>query len=82
MIILNIRNAQQSGKETEQILQAINHKDFSLFPDKKQNDPLKQKAVDLYYQEKEKYRCIVVQDSVRKYSESAGHRYHDTKREY
>ncbi|AQW91510.1 histidine kinase [Elizabethkingia anophelis] len=54
MIILNIRNAQQSGKETEQILQAINHKDFSLFPDKKQNDPLKQKAVDLYYQEKEK----------------------------
>jgi hypothetical protein len=54
MIVLNIRNAQQSGKETEQILQAINHKDFSLFPDKKQNDPLKQKAVDLYYQEKEK----------------------------
>ena len=54
MIILNIRNAQQSGKETEQILQAINHKDFSLFPDKKQNDPLKQKAVDLYYQEKRK----------------------------
>ncbi|KUY30435.1 sensor histidine kinase [Elizabethkingia ursingii] len=54
MIILNIRNAQQSGRETEQILQAINHKDFSLFPDKKQHDPLKQKAVDLYYQEKEK----------------------------
>lgn len=25
-----------------------------MFPDKKQNDPLKQKAVDLYYQEKEK----------------------------
>ena len=44
MIILNIRNAQQSGKETEQILQAINHKDFSLFPDKKQNDPLKAKG--------------------------------------
>lgn len=59
MVILNIRNAQQSGKETEQILQAINHKDFSLFPDKKQNDPLKQKAVDLYYQEKEKNNDVL-----------------------
>ncbi|ASW75177.1 histidine kinase [Chryseobacterium piperi] len=54
MIVLNIQHSQRFGKEAKQILDAIEHKDFSLFPDKKQKHPLKQQAVNLYYQEKEK----------------------------
>lgn len=54
MIVLSIQHSQRFGKEAKQILDAIEHKDFSLFPDKKQKHPLKQQAVNLYYQEKEK----------------------------
>ena len=53
MIIVNLQYILKSSREAEQILGAITNQDFSLFPNKKQENRLKQQAVNLYYKEKE-----------------------------